>query len=233
MPASRVGLVTGGASGLGEHIVGALLSSNFEVIVLDKIRVKQSGVTWIECDLSDSLSIKEALVRVSGKFDTLDLLVNNACSYDLRKLSDYADGNFAQSTAVNIDAPLQIVAGLVPLLNNSKRPLIVNVSSVSYLGSPFSAHYVMSKGALTSLTRAINEEFRINGKIRATSLVLSTVDVGFSRRESVVGVTPARGKDLVTSPTEISELIAFLTTSPETFFSPYIELAAWPDSVFS
>ena len=104
-------------------------------------------------------------------------------------------------------APLLIVNNLKPLLDVAVNPLIVNISSNSADGAPFCTHYCMSKGALNSLTYAINEEFRINGKMRAITFALGTLNTGFSLREEILAVTPVIGKDPVINPDEVAKLI--------------------------
>lgn len=229
----RTALVTGSSSGLGRKIAEALDLAGFRTIGLDKVEAKDRDTT-ILCDLADSNSIERAIREVSAITNSLDILVNNAAHIKLEPLAEYWFNlpEVAVASRVNFDAPLILVSGLLPLLENAMYPLCINISSTSAYGTPFAAHYAMSKGAINSLTHAINEEFRIGGRLRATSLVLSTLNTGFTLREKVAGVTPVSGKDLVLDPYEVGNFIASLALKSAEFFSPEIKLLPQRHKVF-
>lgn len=229
----KTALVSGSSSGLGNHIADRLEASGFRTIGLDR-KKGPANRTTILCDLADASSIKHAVEELESTIESLSLVVNNAVSYEIRHLKDYwkHQPQVEAASRVNFDAPLFLVSGLLPLLEKSSYPLCINISSTAAQGTPFAAHYVMSKGALNSLTHAINEEFRISGKLRATSLILSTLNTGLSLREEIPGITPLPGKNLVTDPNAVADLVTFLALKSSDYFSTEIRILPQRDQIF-
>jgi NAD(P)-dependent dehydrogenase (short-subunit alcohol dehydrogenase family) len=82
--------VTGGASGIGETIVEAFAMHNSRVEFLDiqdaaadmlVHRIKTADFTppvYFHCDLNNVAAIKASVEDILERFDTVDVLVNNA-----------------------------------------------------------------------------------------------------------------------------------------------------------
>lgn len=198
-----VAVVSGGSTGLGAFVCTEFLSRGFDVVNLDREASTNRKLRNVIVELSDLECVNRVALELSSEFEYvgLDVLVNLACDYYLSPLSEYTDlARLATASVVNIAAPLLLVSRFTKALNRGSYPLVINVSSNAALGSPFAAHYSMSKGALNSLTLAINEEFRINGTIRASTVMFGSIDVGFTHRENIRAITPIAGKDPVLSP---------------------------------
>ena len=94
----KVAVITGGQSGIGQEISALLLLhgvSKVYILARTKSKYEAAKVNWIEhrglqqedvdkrsefiqCDLSDILSVKEAASILLLKLDRLDILFNNA-----------------------------------------------------------------------------------------------------------------------------------------------------------
>jgi len=191
-------VVTGGAGGLGVYVVKEFVRRNWNVVCLDKAHVACEGVRCVTVDLSDLAAVEGHCQEISAAERAIDVVVNLACSYHLARISEYTSSpDLVASTVMNLASPLLIVGKLTDALERSGAPLVINVSSVAADQAAFAAHYGMSKGAIESLTKAINEEFRINGKIRATTLKLGNVEVGLTTRADILGVTARPGKPVL------------------------------------
>ena len=70
----RVAL-TGGASGIGAAIAKRLAAAGHTVTAFDIAEPREAVARWIRTDLSDPVSIEQALARADGPFDAL---INNA-----------------------------------------------------------------------------------------------------------------------------------------------------------
>ncbi len=125
---------------------------------------RADGFEVIEADLATSAGV-DALIAGLGSRD-LDILVNNAgvqTSYDFR--SGDVDLPGAQFTFdLNLKAPVQIIARLLPGLLSRSEALIVNVTSglavAPNAGSPV---YCASKAGLRSYTMAIRHQLQGSG----------------------------------------------------------------------
>lgn len=81
----KIGLVTGGARGLGKGFVNYFLKEGFKVIVgvRNTIKAKEvfgdnKNVFILELDVSSDESLKKAFKEVKNNFDHIDDLINNA-----------------------------------------------------------------------------------------------------------------------------------------------------------
>ena len=209
-------VLTGSDSGLGSYLAEEAHSRGYRVIGIDKAyAVKEIGCIGtvdvkIPCDISSMADIKRATdeIEVILGNDGLDLLINCACQFLMQPFGvTYDENTLLSATVANFIAPLLIVNNLKNALDRAEDPVVANISSNSSDGAPFCAHYCMSKGALNSLAYALNEEFRINGKIRSINFILGTLNTGFALRENYLAITPVVGKDPVISPKEVAKVI--------------------------
>ncbi len=88
----RVVVVTGGASGIGEKIVGHFARQGARVTFLDiqknagmqlakKIRTGgDPEPCFLRCDLTDTDALRKCIDKTIAKFKTVDVLVNNAAN---------------------------------------------------------------------------------------------------------------------------------------------------------
>jgi 3-oxoacyl-[acyl-carrier protein] reductase len=88
----RVGLVTGGGSGIGAAICRAFAKEGARIAVVDRDRkagdaiAGEVGGTAIECDVSDSAAVDAAFARAEDALGPVDVLVNNAGIIDVELL---------------------------------------------------------------------------------------------------------------------------------------------------
>jgi NAD(P)-dependent dehydrogenase (short-subunit alcohol dehydrogenase family) len=209
--AREVVVVTGGSSGLGLFVTRALCEQKFTVVNLDQMPHQDPAVFSHTVDLSNLEELEVVLQKVTRNFPRIDALVNLANEYYLSPLSEYVDTErLARATRTNVVAPLICVARLLDSLQRGSYPLVVNVSSNAAQGAPFAAQYVMSKGAMNALTAAINEEFRINGVLRASTIMFGSIEVGLTQRQTFRAITAVPGRDPVIQPQRVAEFVVDL-----------------------
>jgi NAD(P)-dependent dehydrogenase (short-subunit alcohol dehydrogenase family) len=124
--------------------------------------------------------------------------------------------------AVNVRAPLLLIAALAPSMQDRGSGSIINLSSVSALvGTPRRAAYAASKGALDAATRSLAMELGPSG-IRVNSVAPGVVDTALwvSNKavpgviETIEGQTPLRRW---ASPEDIADVIVFLASDAARF----------------
>jgi 3-oxoacyl-[acyl-carrier protein] reductase len=160
---TKVALVTGGSSGIGEATVNEFRKRGWHVAVMARRNVEFEG------DVSNDADCRRVAKAVFDKWGRLDALVNCAgttkfvAHADLEGLSaDDILGIFR----VNLVGPFQMIRACAAALKAS-RGCVVNISSVaSVLGTGSSIAYAASKAALDtmsiSLARALGPEIRVN-----------------------------------------------------------------------
>lgn len=179
----RIALVTGGNKGLGFETARRLKGMGFRVYIGARESERgmeaasQLSTEWLQLDVTDEASVRNAATRLRERENRLDILINNAGIAGSRKAAAELTGEDAESVfATNVVGPVRVMNAFIPLMETSTHPIIVNVSSglgsfaVTQDPQRFESQvrlplYCASKSALSMLTlqyaRAL-PNFRIN-----------------------------------------------------------------------
>ena len=83
----NVVIVTGGASGIGKHVVDTLTKAGAQAVIVDmnvETGAELDGAYCVQCNVTDSNSVQAMADAVVAKFGKIDALVN---SYGYSKLN--------------------------------------------------------------------------------------------------------------------------------------------------
>jgi NAD(P)-dependent dehydrogenase (short-subunit alcohol dehydrogenase family) len=109
----------------------------------------------VRCDLRDPLSIEQTVAAVAEEFGRIDLLVNNAGTFESVALEDISAEQWDAMFATNTRAPFLVAKAAYPHLRAAKGR-IINIGSLGGL-HPWAthAHYCTSKAALHMLSKTM------------------------------------------------------------------------------
>ncbi|MBU2652327.1 MAG: SDR family NAD(P)-dependent oxidoreductase [Bacteroidetes bacterium] len=143
----KIALVTGSTDGIGKQTATELALLGYHVIIhgknrrkgeitLEEIREKTGNrdLTLILSDLSSQKSIREMSGMLHKRFDHLDILINNAGTYQ-RKQNFSRDG-YEMTFAVNHLSVYSLTLLLLDMLKKSEKGKIIIVSSIAHRNSP-------------------------------------------------------------------------------------------------
>ena len=165
-------LITGGTSGIGLELARQLVALGNVVIVtgrdLDKLKAAQRalpGLHVFQSDVTDPASIESLYKTVSGKFPSLNVLVNNAGTMRNIRLNDrHPLSDLTLEVDGNLKGPMWMVQAFLPLLLRQKHSLIVNVSSgLAFVPFPAAPIYSASKAALHAYTKCLRSQLSSTG----------------------------------------------------------------------
>ncbi len=195
----QIALVTGANKGIGFAAVKQLLSLGYFVYLgardekkglaaVEQLKVLgYDNVSFLPIDVSNDASVKRAAEMLSSKNGKLDVLINNtgigghqpqsASSVDMALLKEVYETNYFGT--------VRVTQAMLPLMQNSGSPRIVNVSSeLGSLGyhsqqkSPYFASnlmaYCSSKVAVNSYTILLAIE------MRDTAFKINSVTPGYT-----------------------------------------------------
>ncbi|MFJ8079409.1 SDR family oxidoreductase [Streptomyces sp. NPDC096205] len=172
----RVAVVTGANRGIGREVVRQLAERGYRVVLgsrkLEKgrsvaARLDPGGerITAVQLDVSDQASVTAMAEWVTRELGRTDVVVNNAAIlYDTWAQARTADlAEVQQALDTNLFGAWRVTQALLPLLERSPHPRIVNVSSgggslASMTGG--TPAYSVSKASLNALTRLLAGELR-------------------------------------------------------------------------
>jgi pteridine reductase len=167
----RVALVTGAAKRVGRAIALRLAECGMHVAahyrtsdsdadtLVETCRGAAGRAAGFQADLSDAAETAGLIARVMNEFGRLDVLVNNAATFDAMKLDDFDPDAWERTLRVNLTAPMILAhAARDELRRRGGR--IINICDVA-TQRPWPSHlsYIVSKGGLDTLTRALARAF--------------------------------------------------------------------------
>ena len=165
-------LITGAASGIGKASAEAFLRRGAAVVGLDinpAIRDafgERPDFLGVQCDVSQTQAIDEALDRATQAFGGLDMLVLNAGIFpSSKRVENLPLQEWRQVMSINLDANLALLSAAYPLLKcapRSGRVVVIGSKNVPAPG-PGAAAYSASKAALNQLARVAALEWGGDG----------------------------------------------------------------------
>ena len=182
-------LITGGVRGIGLSIAKAFQAKNYRVCVAyskdeeSALSAKEQGIEVYRADVS-----KEAdVMALFSKFQTLDVLVNNAGVSLIKQIQDVSLAEFERVFAVNMGGAFLCAREASKRMIAQKSGLIVNVSSVwGEVGGSCESVYSASKAALIGFTKALAKELGYSGvRVNAVSpgVIETRMNAHFSKED--------------------------------------------------
>jgi NAD(P)-dependent dehydrogenase (short-subunit alcohol dehydrogenase family) len=163
-------MVTGAQKGIGAGIALAFGRAGYAVAVnyLDDRDAAQSVVDGIvavggaamlsQFDVSDLAAVENAMAGTAENFGGLDVLVNNAAIFPRSDFLEMSPAEWDAVLSVNLRGTAFAAQFAARIMAKQGGGCIINTSSQAVRGVSRSAHYVASKGAIVSLTRALAVE---------------------------------------------------------------------------
>jgi len=168
---SKVAVITGSATGIGQGIAQLFSEQGAAVLMLDrneelnrttaeKIRASGARALALAVDVRDRAAVRRALERTQNELGPVDILVNNAGIFPRQPFLTMTAEQWDEMQDVNVKSMFHTTQAVLPQMIARKSGKIVNISSVTFhLGTGKMAHYVASKGAVIGLTRALSRDF--------------------------------------------------------------------------
>ncbi|MGO2658257.1 GolD/DthD family dehydrogenase [Mycetocola reblochoni] len=164
----RAALVTGGASGIGRAIAGALADRGARVAILDvKAEAADAaaaelgeGHVGVAVDVTDPASVETAIARVVAALGGLDIAVNSAGIVALGPAEQLGLADFQRTLAVNLTGTFLVsqAAGRVMLERGHGR--VINMASqAGTVALDQHAAYCASKFGVRGLTQVLALEW--------------------------------------------------------------------------
>ena len=149
-------LITGGTTGIGAALVAQLQNHGARVLPEQPL----SGVIYRRCDLAIPAERAALIAWIQDEHPDTAVLINNAALQSpldfLHDTPQHLQATLAQELALNLEAPIALAAGLLPLLAQHPRGAIINITTALALAPKKSAPvYCASKAGLSNFTRAL------------------------------------------------------------------------------
>ncbi|SMQ21083.1 gluconate 5-dehydrogenase [Streptomyces sp. Ag82_O1-12] len=203
----RIAVVTGGSSGIGRAIAGALARAGASVVVVargegglaatvEELTAEGCRAAWVSADLSTREGVRTAAERAAGVFGEPDILVNSA-GINLRPPMDELGEDVWDATmAVNLEAPFLLGQRFGPGMAERGYGRIIHISSQqAHRAFVQSGAYGASKGGLEALARSQAEAWSPRGvtcNLLVPGFVMTALNARLSSDPEKVAALAAR-----------------------------------------
>ena len=198
---NKIVFLTGASSGIGKEFAHCLAEIGFDIILasrnlneLENLKLNLSSysninIYPIELDVSESSSIKNAIEYINSKFESIDVLINNAGITIENFILDMSISDFDRIFSINIKGPWLIANNIAKLMiKNNTNGKIINVSSILAENViPKQSLYSMTKSALQQMTKSMALEWaRYNIQVNSISpgFVITNMNKKFFESEN-------------------------------------------------
>ena len=184
---NKTAIITGGSVGIGKATALELAKSGANVCLVDvnvdglnataeEIKSLGAGVEVFVCDVSDEQRVREVVGEIIHKYKKIDILINNAGIWRTWKnFIETTSDDWKKRISVNVLGLMYFTHAVLPNMIENSYGRIVNVGSVAGVyGNSRMVDYSMTKGAVSSFTKALAKEVASEG-ITVNNVVPGTV----------------------------------------------------------
>lgn len=229
MKASRIAVVTGGASGIGLGIVQHLLNDGWSVLASDwndvacaaaaaELAGFSQRLRIVKCDVGTPEGAAESVDGAVAAFGGLDLLCNNAALHPLETVAEHDLASWRETFRVNVEGTMLCSQRALVHMTKAGSGSIVNMGSIAGL-VPYATGgaYGASKAAIALLTRVLALEA---GPYGVTVNCIAPGSVRHRPADSGDGAPPAHipvGRHGTVD--DVAELVAWLASDASRYMT--------------
>lgn len=164
--ADKIAVITGGGAGIGREAARMFVAEGATVIIaeidatlgVESVRQAGDGAQFVQTDVTDDDSVKDMVRQTKDAFGRIDILLNCAGGSvaNDRPVTDVDLAVWDHTIGLDLKGPFLCCRHVIPLMIEQGRGSVVNFSSVVALRGNHYAHvYVMAKGGVIGLTKAL------------------------------------------------------------------------------
>jgi 3alpha(or 20beta)-hydroxysteroid dehydrogenase len=223
----KVAIVTGAARGQGAAEARLFAAEGARVVLTDvDERGRQTAAeigadaVFLDHDVGESADWTRVVDDTMSRFGRLDVLVNNAAIYRLRRLEETTDEEFDAITRVNQRGVFLGLRTAAPAMRRSGGGSIVNISSGAGLkGVPSMIAYSATKWAVRGMTKCAAMELA-RDRIRVNSVHPGLIETAMldenptAMNEAMLKATPI-GR--IGTPEDVAKLVLYLASDASGF----------------
>jgi len=161
---TKVALVTGASSGIGESIALHLVESGWTVYAVARrvermAALEARGVITFAMDVTDDASMVAGVKRIVGEHGRLDVLVNNAGYGSYGAVEDVPIDEARRQFEVNVFGLARLTQLVTPHMREQGSGRIINISSIGgKFYEPLGAWYHATKFAVEGFSDSLRIE---------------------------------------------------------------------------
>jgi NAD(P)-dependent dehydrogenase (short-subunit alcohol dehydrogenase family) len=153
-----VGLVTGGAHGIGAAIAARLARDGWHLVVADQDASGSApaGGRYAVCDVADEAAVAALLAGVAAQEGRLDALVCNAGISVRKPIARLMLAEWSRVIGTNLTSTFLLTRAGEAMLRAAKGAVVTIASTRAHMSEADTEAYAASKGGLVALTHALS-----------------------------------------------------------------------------
>ena len=228
----KVAIITGAGQGLGRAYALRLAQEGAKVVVAELNETKGRSVAdevkglFVQTDVANAGSVEAMVRKTIDVYGRIDILVNNAAIFSTLKMRPFweiPEAEWDQLMGVNVRGVWLAAKAVVPQMRKQGSGRMVNISSgVVFMGRPNYLHYVASKGAVLTMTRAMAKElgeFGINVNAITPGATFTEVPRDTVTPEHKEALVRAQSIKRVAGPADMEGVVLFLCSDEAAFIT--------------
>jgi len=166
----KVAIITGCSSGIGLETAIHLTKNGFRVFATmrnlekaDSLKKRAESenlnIEISQLDVTDDLSVKNAVSQMVNKTGRIDVLVNNAGYAIIGAAEDLSSEELQAQFDTNVFGVFRTTRAVLPTMRNQKSGKIITISSIAgFSGFPSMSAYCSTKFAIEGFTESLRYE---------------------------------------------------------------------------
>jgi NAD(P)-dependent dehydrogenase (short-subunit alcohol dehydrogenase family) len=166
----RVAVVTGSSSGIGHETSLTLARNGFLTYATMRSPDKGENIKslaekeklplkTVQLDVTDGISVKNAIQSITAESSRIDVLVNNAGYAVVGAFEDCSMEEIKAQYETNLFGVIRVTQAVLPIMRKQKSGIIVNISSgAGRIAIPVQSAYVSTKFAIEGLSESMAYE---------------------------------------------------------------------------
>jgi NAD(P)-dependent dehydrogenase (short-subunit alcohol dehydrogenase family) len=185
MTDKKIWFITGAGRGMGVDIAKAALAAGNAVVAtghntgnVAKAVGAADDLLVVKLDVTSRADAEAAVQAAVDRFGGIDVLVNNAASFEAGFFEELTPEQIERQLAVSLIGPMNVTRAVLPVMRKQRSGHIVTISSLAGLaGSEYTSAYVASKFAVDGWMESLAAE------VEPFGIHTTVVNPGFFRTE--------------------------------------------------
>ena len=216
----KVALVTGGNRGIGKAIAAGLAREGAKVVIAARdqkllqtvaVELSRNGtqVLGVPADVSDEEQVQALFSQIIERFDTVDILINNAGAFDGGPVEEVTFDEWNRVIGACLTGPFLCTREAFRIMKPKGGGRIINIGSISAQRTrDQSSPYTSAKHGVWGLTQATALEGRAHG------IVVSALHPGNTLVERRMNSDKLSDTEPMMTAEELAEVAVHMATMP-------------------
>jgi meso-butanediol dehydrogenase/(S,S)-butanediol dehydrogenase/diacetyl reductase len=244
----KAAIITGATSGIGKASALLFAEEGADLVITgrraelgqrleNEIREQGGHCLFVEADHSQANDCSHVVERTLTEFGRVDILFNNAGIVTSGTAETTSEEVWNETLAINVTAVWRMSKLVIPHMRRQGKGVIVNnASDWSVVAGKDAFPYIMSKGAVAMMTKAMaldyaRENIRVNAVCPGDTLVDRWLEKGYFEDSDPVTLQEAMTESSAYipmgrfgKPEEIAQAVLFLASDDSSFVTGHLLL---------